>query len=61
MKGFTTITTTTAHLYYPLRSLSVKELQGDMGSVPGSGRSPGEGNGNPRKSRGQRSLVGYDP
>ena len=37
----------------------------DMGSTPGSGRSPGEGNGNPLqlflpgKSHGQRSLVGY--
>ena len=36
----------------------------DMGSVPGLGRSPGEGNGNPlhyscwEKSHGQRSLVG---
>ena len=32
--------------------------------IPGSGRSPGEGNGNPlrilpRKSHGQRSLTGY--
>ena len=27
---------------------------GDMGSIPGSGRSPGEGNGN----LGQRSLAG---
>ena len=40
---------------------------GDMGSIPGSGRSPGEGNGNPvqysslRKSHGQSSLVGYSP
>ena len=41
---------------------------GDPGSIPGSGRSPGEGNGNPlryscleRKSHGQRSLVGYSP
>ena len=41
---------------------------GDSGSIPGSGRSPGEGNGNPlqysffpRKSHGQRSLVGYSP
>ena len=40
---------------------------GDMGSIPGSGRSPGEGNGNPlqyscpEKSHGQRSLVGYSP
>ena len=36
-----------------------------LGSIPGSGRSPGEGNGNPfqysclEKSHGQRSLVGY--
>ena len=34
--------------------------------VPGSGRSPGEGNGNslqyfPGKSHGRRSLVGYRP
>ena len=40
---------------------------GNMGSVPGSGRSPGGGNGNPLtvfllgKSHGQRSLVGYSP
>ena len=39
----------------------------DLGSIPGSGRSPGEGNGNPlqysclEKSHGQRSLVGYGP
>ena len=39
---------------------------GDVGSIPGSGRSPGEGNGNPLtpvflpgKFHGQRSLVGY--
>ena len=38
---------------------------GDPGSIPGPGRSPGEGNGNPlqyflpRESHGQRSLVGY--
>ena len=37
----------------------------DMGSIPGSGRSPGEENGNPlqysclRKFHGQRSLAGY--
>ena len=35
---------------------------GDLGSIPGSGIFPGEGNGNPlqyssRKSHGQRSLV----
>ena len=40
---------------------------GDLGSIPGSGRSPGEGNGNPvlvflpGESHGQRSLVGYSP
>ena len=37
----------------------------DPGSIPGSGRAPGEGNGNPTpvflpgKSHGQRSLAGY--
>ena len=40
---------------------------GDRESIPGSGRSPGEGNGNPlqysclEKSHGWRSLVGYCP
>ena len=39
---------------------------GDLGSIPGSGRFLGKGNGNPsgtlaRKSHGQRSLVGYSP
>ena len=40
---------------------------GDRGSVHGSGRSAGEGNGNPlqysclEKSHGQRSLVGCNP
>ena len=40
---------------------------GDTGSIPGSGRSPGEGNGNPlqysclESPHGQRSLVGYSP
>ena len=40
---------------------------GDPGSIPGSGRSPGEGNGNLlqyyclEKYHGQRSLVGYSP
>ena len=39
----------------------------DPGSVPGLGRFPGEGNGNPLqvlltgKSLGCRSLVGYSP
>ena len=40
---------------------------GDSDSIPGSGRSPGEGDGKPLqysclgKSHGQRSLVGYSP
>ena len=37
---------------------------GELDLIPGSGRSPGEGNGNPLlpgKSHGWRSLVGYSP
>ena len=40
---------------------------GDTDSTPGSGRSPGKGNGNPlqysclEKSHGQRSLADYSP
>ena len=40
---------------------------GDMSSIPGSGRSPGEENGNPLQCsclgnpHGQRSLAGYGP
>ena len=40
---------------------------GDPGLIPGSGRSAGEGNGNPfqyyclDKSHGQKNLVGYSP
>ena len=40
---------------------------GDAGSVPGSGRSPGGGHGNPlqcsclENPHGQRSLAGYSP
>ena len=40
---------------------------GDWNSIPGLGRSPGGGHGNPlqyfclENSRGQRSLVGYSP
>jgi len=40
---------------------------GDPGSIPGSGRSPREGNGNPipvflpGEAHGQRSLLGYSP
>ena len=63
-------------LYYILNFLSsiggseVKasaSSAGDPGSIPGSGRSPGEGNANPlqysclEKSHGLRSLVGCSP
>ncbi|CAI9175329.1 unnamed protein product [Rangifer tarandus platyrhynchus] len=40
---------------------------GDPGSIPGLGRSPGGGHGNPlqysclKNPHGQRSLVGYSP
>ena len=40
---------------------------GDLGLIPGSGRSPGEGKGNPlqysclENPLGQRSLAGYSP
>jgi len=40
---------------------------GDLGSIPGLGRSPGEGHGNPlqysclESPHGQRSLAGYSP
>ena len=53
--------------YFQLQGSAVKNLPahaGDVGGVPGSGRSPGDGNGNhslPGKSRGQRSLAGYSP
>ena len=37
----------------------------DTGSIPGSGRSPGEGNGTPLQcsclENGQRGLAGYSP
>ena len=41
--------------------------EGDPGSIPGSGRYPGEGNSNPlqyscvENFHGLRSLVGYSP
>ena len=41
--------------------------EGDLGSIPGSGRSPGAGNGNPLQYplpgefHGQRSLAGSSP
>ena len=48
------------------RSVSVGDLRGE-GLIPGSGRSPGGGHGNPTlvflpgESHVQRSLVGYSP
>ena len=69
----------TLHSSSPLSSrasqvaLEVKNLSAtsrdprDMGSIPGLGRSPGGGNGNPfqcsclENPHGQRSLVGYSP
>ena len=58
-------------LYHQHHVGSVKNLPanaGDVGSIPGSGRSPGERNGNSlqysclgNKSHGQRSLGGYSP
>ena len=48
-----------------MKNLTAKA--GDMGSIPGLGRSPEEGNGIPLpvllpgESHGQRSLVGYNP
>ena len=53
-----------------VRGSGGKELAcsaGDVGLIPGWGRSPGEGNGNPlqysglENPHGQRSLVGYSP
>ena len=55
---------------YNNASSDVKESAcsvGDLGSTPGPGRSPGEGNGHPTlvflpgEFHGQRSLVGYSP
>ena len=46
---------------------NAEDATGAEGCIRGSGRSPGEGNGNPTlvllpgKSHGQRSLVGYSP
>ena len=60
-----------ASLYFPggseVKASTYKA--GDPGSIPGSGRSLGEGNGNPLQyscllqysSHGQRSLEGYNP
>ena len=54
----------------PLAAPAVKNppaVQETVGSIPGSGRSPGEGNGNTfqysclENPHGQGSLVGYNP
>jgi len=45
----------------------MQEMLRDRGSIPGSGRSPGGGHGNPlqysclESPHGQRSLAGYSP
>ena len=50
-----------------LRSKKSAYNVGDLGSIPGSGKSPGEGNGNPFQYSwlenfiGQRSLADYSP
>ena len=55
------------YVHFAIRWLSRKEMAGDTGSIPGSGRSPGEENSNPIPvfclgwSHGQRSLVGFSP
>ena len=52
-------------IYPSLMAQLVKEVAYNAGvSIPGLGRSPGEGNGNPLQSgkcHGQRSLVDYSP
>ena len=69
------LSTPSAHLHLPfsvpfylaqrLKRLPASACNaGELGSIPGSGTSPGEGNGNPflpGESHGQRSLVGYSP
>ena len=52
---------TTAQLGFPGDS-EVKASAsnvGDLGSIPGSGRSPGEGNGNPLQYSGLENSTGY--
>ena len=57
------------HLGFPGGSDSKESAcnVGDLGLIPGSRRSPGEGNGNllqhscPGESHGQRSLADYNP
>ena len=55
------------HKWATLMAKNPPAKAGDTGSIPGLGRSPGEGNSNPlqcsclEKSHGQRSLGGYGP
>ena len=67
MTEITIIIETSLNMGFPGGSV-VKSLPanaGDLGLIPGSERSPEEGNGNfipvflPGKSHGQKSLVGY--
>ena len=64
--GLHTHTHTHTHRGFPGVSDGKKSAcnAGDPGSIPGLGRSPGEGNGNPvfwlGESHGQRSLKGYN-
>ena len=50
-----------------LSGMNLPASAGDPGLIPGSGRSPGEGNGNPlqysclENTHGQKSLVSYSP
>ena len=37
--------------------LPVQKMPGDVGLIPGSGRSPGEGNGNPLQYSGLKSPI----
>ena len=54
---------------FPVAQMAKKSAYnaGDLGSIPGSGRPPGEENGKPtpvffpEESHGQKSLVGYSP
>ena len=54
------------HEWQPLVIQKATNLSGDQSSIPGSGRSPGGGYGNPPvflpgESHGQRSRTGYSP
>ena len=50
-----------------INNLPAMQIAGDVGSIPGLGRYPGKGNGNPlqysclENRHGQRSLVDYSP